>query len=223
MSWFVLGYRAGKKKGGRPAVIQSITITQNGKYDAPKGVDGFNPVIVNVPDRYDEGFKAGYTDGDNDGREAQKKICDEEKVILIEEIDRQDKEIEELKDKQGYTFPEGTSYEDIYQFVGDDTVTDKTLGYSVRTDFRSWAEPDGRIITWAKIRIVDSDSNIIDTIGGWDYAPYHYIDNIQIFTDGNFIINISRTDSGEHFTQTGYNRYLVGFGSSDHQINVQSN
>ena len=105
------------KKCGGSGVIQPLTVTQNGQYNAPAGVDGFNPAIVNVPDRYDEGFQAGYTEGDNDGREAQKKICDEEKVILIEKIDEQEKEIEELKKKQGYTFPEGTSYEDIYQFV----------------------------------------------------------------------------------------------------------
>lgn len=29
--------------------IQSITITRNGTYTAPKGVDGYNPVVVNNP------------------------------------------------------------------------------------------------------------------------------------------------------------------------------
>lgn len=31
------------------AVIESITITRNGTYTAPKGVDGYNPVVVNIP------------------------------------------------------------------------------------------------------------------------------------------------------------------------------
>ena len=31
------------------AVIESITITRNGTYTAPKGVDGYNPVVVNNP------------------------------------------------------------------------------------------------------------------------------------------------------------------------------
>ena len=31
------------------AVIQSLTVTENGTYDAPAGVDGYNPVTVNVP------------------------------------------------------------------------------------------------------------------------------------------------------------------------------
>ena len=43
------GFSAGKE-GGSPAVIQPLTVTQNGKYDAPEGVNGFNPVLVNVPE-----------------------------------------------------------------------------------------------------------------------------------------------------------------------------
>ena len=30
------------------AVIESLTITENGTYTAPEGVDGYNPVVVNV-------------------------------------------------------------------------------------------------------------------------------------------------------------------------------
>ena len=201
---------------GGSGVIQSLSVTQNGPYEAPKGVDGFNPVIVNVPDRYDEGFQAGYTEGDNDGREAQKKICDEEKAILIEEIDKQDKEIEELKKKQGYTFPEGTSYEDIYQFVGDDTVTDITTGYSVRTDITP-IEGDTQNANNTKVRIVDSSGKIVDDIAGWDYCPDGKVYSIQISTNGDYIVRTS------FLTYSGNSRYLVGFGSSDHQINVQSN
>lgn len=35
---------------GDRANIQPLTVTQNGKYDAPAGVAGFNPVLVNVPE-----------------------------------------------------------------------------------------------------------------------------------------------------------------------------
>ena len=41
------GFSAGKE-GGSPAVIQPLSVTQNGKYDAPAGVNGFNPVEVKV-------------------------------------------------------------------------------------------------------------------------------------------------------------------------------
>ena len=196
--------------------IKPLVITENGKYIAPMGIDGYNPVEVKVDDRYDEGFKAGYTDGDNDGREAQKKICDEEKAILIEEIDRQEKEIEELKKKQGYTFPEGTSYEDIYQFVGDDTVTDKTIGYSVRTDIKP-IEGDTQNANNTKVRVVDSNGNIVDTIAGWDYCPDGKVYSIQISTNGDYTVRTS------FLTYSGNSRYLVGFGASGNQINVQAN
>ena len=35
--------------GGSRPVIESKTLTENGTYNAPSGVDGFNPVTVNVP------------------------------------------------------------------------------------------------------------------------------------------------------------------------------
>lgn len=54
--------------GGGGGVIKSITITENGTYNAADyGRDGFNPVDVNVPDRYDEGYKDGLKDGYDNG------------------------------------------------------------------------------------------------------------------------------------------------------------
>ena len=44
---------------GGSGVIQSLSVTQNGSYEAPEGVNGYNPVLVNVPDRYDEGYSDG--------------------------------------------------------------------------------------------------------------------------------------------------------------------
>lgn len=35
--------------GSSEAVINSLTITENGTYNAPSGVDGYNPIMVNVP------------------------------------------------------------------------------------------------------------------------------------------------------------------------------
>ena len=36
---------------GQEAVIQSLSITANGTYTAPSGVDGYSPVVVDVPER----------------------------------------------------------------------------------------------------------------------------------------------------------------------------
>lgn len=46
---FIAGYLLGLEEGGGGANIQPLTVTKNGKYDAPEGVDGYNPVIVNNP------------------------------------------------------------------------------------------------------------------------------------------------------------------------------
>jgi hypothetical protein len=35
--------------GGTAAIIEELTITNNGTYTAPDGVDGYNPIKVNVP------------------------------------------------------------------------------------------------------------------------------------------------------------------------------
>ena len=47
---------------GKKPVIHSIVITQFGDYEikAPGNVDGYNPIHVNLKDRYDEGYKDGY-------------------------------------------------------------------------------------------------------------------------------------------------------------------
>ena len=47
---FIAGYLLGLGEGGGSANIQSLTVTQNGQYNVPEGVDGFNPVLVNVPE-----------------------------------------------------------------------------------------------------------------------------------------------------------------------------
>lgn len=53
-------YMAKMMSGGKKPVLQSIAITQYGDYEikAPEGVDGYNPIHVNLKDRYDEGYNA---------------------------------------------------------------------------------------------------------------------------------------------------------------------
>lgn len=48
-------------------VIQSLSVSENGTYTVPEGVDGYNPVNVSVPDRYQDGYNDGYDDGKADG------------------------------------------------------------------------------------------------------------------------------------------------------------
>lgn len=48
-------------------VIQPLSVTKNGIYAVPEGVDGYSPVNVGVPDRYQEGYDKGKTDGEKEG------------------------------------------------------------------------------------------------------------------------------------------------------------
>ena len=45
---FIAGYLLGLGQGGTK-VIKPLSVTKNGSYEAPEGVDGYNPVNVNVP------------------------------------------------------------------------------------------------------------------------------------------------------------------------------
>lgn len=219
---FIAGYLLGMNDSGT-GNVQPVSIETNGTYTAPDGYDGYNPVYVSVPDRYDEGFKDGYDEGYKDGREAQKKICDEEKAVLIEEIARQDKEIEDLKNNQGYTFPDGTAYEDIYSFVGGaGTITDSTLGRYIKTTVNDLGDNGTEVV----VGIYSSDGTLLTTIGGGGYGPS--IQNVKVdsilvtASTGAYDISISYDSNGTHYTihQTGTSYQLKNFGAADHTIAV---
>lgn len=64
--------------GGKSAVIEPLMVTVNGKYEAPEGTDGYNPVNVSVPDRYDEGYRDGYADGYSDASDIYEQIINQQ-------------------------------------------------------------------------------------------------------------------------------------------------
>lgn len=130
---------------GGGAIIQSLTVTQNGRYDAPAGVDGYNPVDVNVPDRYDEGYKDGYDKGSKDGYdkghadgEAAVKAKIQSKTITKngtyyaadDGLDGFDPvNVNVPASETGYTLPSTISAADFLQFVGGNAnVSDETTG-----------------------------------------------------------------------------------------------
>lgn len=57
--------------------ITSLTVTENGTYTAPAGIDGYSPVHVGVPDRYTEGYNDGYNDGCDDTKDKYEKIIEQ--------------------------------------------------------------------------------------------------------------------------------------------------
>ena len=134
---FIAGYILGLEEGGSPAIIQSLTVTQNGRYDAPAGVDGYNPVDVNVPDRYDEGYKDGYDEGYVDGEAAVKSKIQSKTITKNGTYYAADDGLDGFDpvnvnvpaSETGYTLPSTVSAADFLQFVGGNAnVSDETTG-----------------------------------------------------------------------------------------------
>ena len=123
---------------GGGANIQPLTVTQNGRYDAPAGVDGFNPVDVNVPDRYDEGYKDGskdgYDKGHADGEAAVKAKIQSKTITKNGTYYAADDGLAgfdpvNVNVSGGFELPEGVAADDFLEAVfGEADVTDETLG-----------------------------------------------------------------------------------------------
>lgn len=69
-------------------VIKPLTVTENGEYSAGEDIDGFSPVNVNVPLRYEEGYNDGYNEGYNasqDGITLQEKTATENGEVVTDD------------------------------------------------------------------------------------------------------------------------------------------
>lgn len=214
---------------GRSAIVETLQVSKNGVYNAPSNIDGYKTVIVGVADRYQEGYSdghqegynEGYTEGDKDGRKAQKDICDEEKKNLIDEI-------AELEKKLGFTFPDTTSYDDIYKIIGGaGTITDTTKNEYI--DIKVTESQTSTSVT------VDfhSSNGFTYNLGGGGYGKPNIenvtVDYVYVNSDtGDYDVQISydTTDAtGPHRVsvhQTGSKTQLKGFGEAGHSMNVKN-
>ena len=117
-------------------VLQSIAITQYGDYEikAPEGVDGYNPIHVNLKDRYDEGHQEGYDEGYADGEAAvkakiQSKTITKNGTYYAADDGLYGFDPVNVNVSGGFKLPEGVAADDFLKAVfGEADVTDETLG-----------------------------------------------------------------------------------------------
>ncbi|MDD7279258.1 MAG: hypothetical protein PUH30_06990 [Oscillospiraceae bacterium] len=200
---------------GGSANIQSLTVTQNGRYDAPAGVDGFNPVDVKVPDRYDEGYKDGYDEGYADGEAAVKAKIQSKTITkngtyyaADDGLDGFDPVIVNIPAPEtGYTLPPTISADEFLQFVGGNAnVSDETTGFK---------------LVW---RYNGNGSKTLCVTNGIAYiglATMPISDYLTVFTidrsTGKFY---AKSNTGDGWSSTVYQ--LIGFGDPSH-TNVAEN
>ena len=182
------------------ANIIPLTVTANGTYHAADyGCDGFDPVNVNVPDRYDEGYQDGYQKGYEDGQE-----------------------------NGGYTFPDGTPYDDIVNITGADTnITDETIGISIvhlkYTDELGYLNWDIR----AYSAEFPDHEKYFHNLWGVSTTKIFYPDwvSIQVTdpTTGTYVVKSYDPYYQRVDETTGQDNWLIGFGASGHTYTVSNN
>lgn len=238
--------------GGKKPVLQSIAITQYGDYEikAPEGVDGYNPIHVNLKDRYDEGHQEGYDEGYADGEAAVKAKIQSKTITAngtysaaTDGLDGFDPVIVNVPDRydEGYAdgyadgtangeyiFPDGTEYANIVEIVGGDTVTDHTTGYG----FKVVVEDSGDRRKFSMC-VVDTKGNVVEELTGGQNMPLSdqpYVARIEIKQEiGNWWyaeVTIKYYDNDMWNTRTvktGTTTKLANFGASGHQMGVRNN
>lgn len=228
--------------GGEGGKAKPITITENGTYnvsDAEKaeGYVGFEPVTVDVPDRYQEGYDKGHDDGvksvvispltvtANGTYSAADYSCNGFDPVNVNVPDRYQEGYEDGQEHGKYTFPDGTSYSDVVNIVGGDAVADETLGVQVRT-----TETFGESMYSTKTIVYDLSGNPLSTLRDWGFAnslfPTWGMPKVTYFsvtdsTTGAWKI-IYTWDSGGTNEFTGTDTYLIGFGADGHKYSASN-
>lgn len=146
--------------GGSSANLGSVTFTENDTYTPVAPLDGWDEVTVQVP-TYEEEYRK------------MKECCDEVKeavgldpedpTITPEEVVEA---VEDAVEKEGYTFPDGTPYDDVVLITGGNPITDETTGVTVELiqQLNGAGSYEGQTMTF----------NFWTQIKGNDYFPPTY-------------------------------------------------
>ena len=228
--------------GGSGGKVKPLSVTENGTYNVSEaekaeGYVGFEPVTVDVPDRYQDGYDKGHDDGvksvvispltvtANGTYSAADYSCNGFDPVNVNVPDRYQEGYADGQEHGKYTFPDGTSYSDVVNIVGGDAVADETLGVQVRT-----TETYGEDMYSTQTIVYDLSGNPLSTLHSWGFAnsffPTWGMPKVTYFavtdsTTGAWKI-IYTWDSGGTNEYTGTDTYLIGFGADGHKYSASN-
>jgi hypothetical protein len=192
------------------AVTDQLSVTANGTYTPPQGVDGYDSVTVNVP-TYQQEYE--------EMLECQSEIA--ELLDLQEPYDCEDIK-QAIEDGTGYTFPSGTEYNDIVALVGDDRITDKTVGKYLVGTFDNTHYWNKRF----DLTLYNSDGTYNTQLASWglggelDLTRWELIVNDS--ATGNFTITVYQSDGTIRATDTYTESAMIDFGATGNTFSVKS-
>ena len=240
---FIAGYLLGLGEGGG-ANIQSLSVTENKEYNAADyGCDGFNPVDVNVPDRYDEGYQDGYDEGYADGEAAVKAKIQSKTItangtytaaadgldgfdpVIVNVADRYDEGYQDGVQHGEYIFPDDTSFDDIFAITdGTSNIIDKTRGQYLGIRRYTRQSSETRYVT--EVGIFDSSTGELADGGyfwAWDGYGFEDVKIVSVNTATGEWKIVKKDYYGEYtIFYTGTSKALIGFGAAGNQIGVQN-
>lgn len=180
--------------GGGEAVIRSLDVTENGTYSAPSGVDGYNPVNVNV---------SGGGSLTPDEQEALDTLVNSSEGVLNTFVVKSER-ITKQNQKPGFTTSDWYRY--LYDVDGEiycksngslfkynpETLSfDYLFDLSQYTDAPLWKDNSGRLYQGVSTQIDIENKTVTSVTLGGQYQYYGNSDNIYKGKYGIYILTNS--------------------------------
>lgn len=210
------------------SIINRIDITENGTYKASDyNCDGFDPINVNVSAK-EPAIIEPLNVTSNGTYYAESYGYDGFNPVNVNVPDRYEEGYEDGKkegEKHGrYTFPEGTSYDDIKEIVGGDNVIDETLGVGIAysTEYYTSGVSE-RFRLEIYLSFSDGSTMYLYSMDTLAETSITVVSTSIDGTTGNYRVGYVRANNPDRvYYYENSSPYLIGFGAEGHRYSVSN-